>query len=186
MRFIKSNGDSVKKLFPYIGAVMIFGCGLIIHFSYIWSDKAAWSLIISSVNNSAWEIYKPFGLVYINWIIIELSCLRPSLLHFVCSKLIGMYVLCATVLSVSMLFHFLPQSFSEYTVYAAGGLGILLAQIVGYRLYASKIRSELFYVPLILSLMAMVFLIIILTFYPPKWGVFYDFVGGFYGRVIHY
>lgn len=176
----------MKKLFPYIGAVMIFGCGLIIHFSYIWSDKAAWSLIISSVNNSAWEIYKPFGLVYINWIIIELSCLRPSLLHFVCSKLIGMYVLCAAVLSVSMLFHFLPVNFSEYTVYAAGGLGIILAQIVGYRLYASKVMCEIFCVPLILSLMAMIFLIIILTFYPPKWGVFYDFVGGFYGRILNY
>ena len=60
--------------------------GMILKMSAKWSDTAAWSYIISPVSNTPWELFKPFAIAYMFWILIELSCLRPHLLHFVCSK----------------------------------------------------------------------------------------------------
>ncbi len=173
----------VKKYFPLIGAAVIFGFGVLLHIAYTLSNRAAWSYIVSSVNFSAWELYKPFGYSYIFFIIIELSYLRPSLLSFISAKLIGMYVLCTVILSGAMLCRFFAVDvLVSQSVTAAAG--VILAQAVGYRLYASHLRTEYFIIPLMASLFAMIFLLIILSFYPPHWGIFYDFYSGGFGRYV--
>ena len=172
----------VKKLFPVFGAIMILISGWVLHCTPVISGTAAWSRIIGSVNFSAWELYKPFAIVYLFWILIELSFLRPHLLHFVCSKLVGMYILCAAVLFLSvMLRGFMHE---PYIRLSAAALGIILAQTVSYLLYSSSFPVESLKVPLILSLMCMVFLLLFLSFYPPGWAIFYDFYNGGSGHRI--
>lgn len=173
----------VKKYFPLIGAAIILGIGTILHFAYGLSDKAAWSYIVSSVNLSAWELYKPFGYAYIFFIIIELSYLRPSLIDFICSKLIGMYVLCCVILSGAMLIHLFSADVFIFSL-VVSAIGVILAQIIGYKLYNSDFKKNYFIFPLIVSLFAMIFLLLILSFYPPHWGIFYDFYSGGFGRYV--
>ncbi len=171
----------VKKLFPYLSAVLIFAAGYVLRISYTFSDRAAWSYIISGVNDSAWENYKPFGIAYIFFIIIELSSLRPRLMHFVCARLLGMYVLCSCTVILNMIFSRFFPGITELSLVAAA-IGIIFAQLVSYTLYKSSFYVEAFRIPLILSLFAMVFMLIVLSFYPPEWEIFYDFTAGKYGR----
>lgn len=172
----------VKKFFPFIGTAIIFGFGLLLRMSHTLSQKAAWSYIISSVNDSTWELYKPFAIVYIFFIIIELSYLRPSLLHFVCSKLVGMYILCGAILAGGMLCRFIPLEM-KYSSLIMAAIGICVAQAVSYCLNKSTIKVEILWVPLLFSLAAMFMLLLTLTFYPPHWGVFYDFIANQFGRI---
>lgn len=173
----------VKRYFPLIGTAVIFGFGVVLHIAYQLSDRAAWSYIVSSVNFSAWELYKPFGYSYIFFIIIEFSYLRPSLISFLSAKLIGMYVLCAVILSEAMLCRFIPLN-PLISQLAAAAIGIISAQFAGYKLYASNLRTDYFIIPLIVSLCAMIFLLLMLSFFPPHWGIFYDFYSGGFGRYI--
>lgn len=172
-----------RRYFPIIIAFFILGFGCLLCASYLLSQRAAWSYIISSINNSAWELYKPFGYSYIFFIIIELSCLRPSLTKFISSKLIGMFALCFVMLSVAMVLRFFTVNISVLCIVSAA-LGVAAAQYISYGLYFSEIRTEYFTVPLIVSLCAMIFLLLLLSFYPPHFGIFYDFIHGGFGKNI--
>ena len=173
----------VRKYFPLVGAAVIFSFGAVLHMSFLLSERAAWSYIVSSVNFSAWELYKPFAYSYIFFIIVELSYLRPTLLGFLSAKLIGMYVLCGAILAGAMLCRFIPTNMF-ITRLAAAAAGIILAQAVGYRLYAAHFKTDYFIIPLLASLCAMIFLLLMLSFYPPHWGIFYDFYSGGFGRYV--
>lgn len=172
----------MKKLFPYFGGIMISAFGWLLHCSPVLSCTAAWSRIVGSVNLCAWELFKPFAIAYIFWILIELSWLRPRLMHFVCAKLTGMLVLCISVLALSMLLcSYMHYPMIRLVIAAAA---ISSAQLVSYLLYSSSFPVEALRVPLILSLGCMVFMLLFLSFYPPHWGIFFDFHNGGYGHTI--
>ena len=148
----------VKKSFPAIFALIMLCCAAVLYYSLSLSGCAAWSLIVSSYNNSAWELYKPLGIVYIFFTIIELSVLRPSLAHYlgnVQEQFCGMKFLIVGIISVSA------------------------AQTVSYSINDSTIRVEVFAVPLLVSVLCMLFLLIGLTFYPPDWLIFEENVNIF-------
>ena len=175
---------SVKKYFSVISSAVVFGFGLLLYYSGEMSDHAAWSLIVSGVNHSAWELFKPFALSYISFIIIELSYLRPSLLRFVCSKITGLHMLCAFTLAAGCICRLLPDEIFFAAMPTAAGAGVLISELSSYCLYKKGIRTELFAVPLLLSLAAMIFLLIILTFYPPHFIIFHDPISNLYGRMM--
>ena len=135
--------------------------GMILKMSAKWSDTAAWSYIISPVSNTPWELFKPFAIAYMFWILIELSCLRPHLLHFVCSKSIGLY----TLFFALFLFHYILSPLLPFDVFSAwtASAAAIIAECVSYSLYKSDIRVEIFSLPLLLTYLITVFLIIILT-----------------------
>ncbi len=171
----------MKKVFPLFGVIIIFMCGYIMKISYNLSGKAAWSYLISSVNESAWELYKPFAIAYIGWIIIELSFLRPSLAHFVSAKLIGLIILCISILSLATFCRSIP---ADHTIiaYSSALTGIIISQAGAYLLIFSNIRTEIFLSPLLVMLFCMVMFLLTLSFYPPHWGIFFDFVNNRFGR----
>lgn len=167
-----------------LGALIIFCFGTLLRLSLRLSGGASWSLILSSVNSSAWELWKPYAYCFIGWIIIELSVLRPMLLRFVCSKICALWMMCMLILSAGMLIRFFPEQYRELYCLAAAALSVTAVQVLGYYLYLSGRRTELFAVPLLLSLCAFVFLLLFLSFYPPHFGVFYDFIENRFGRNI--
>ena len=157
----------VKKYFSIVGAVIMICCAWVIHISIVTYDRAAWSLHVSSINGSPWELFKPLGLVYIFFTFIELSCLRPSLVHFVSSKVIGMYVLCICALSAGTVFQYMQEFFPTQRFLIVAVISVFAAQITAYRLFRSEIKVEIFCIPLAVSVLCMLFLLITLSFYPP-------------------
>ncbi len=166
-------GDHVKKMFPFIGAVLLTGSSAVLHYCIVWSDRAAWSLLVGSINDSPWELYKPVGIVYLFWMLIELSCLRPSLKRFVCAKVIGMYGLCAAALLTGMVMQIVPLA-QGWHFWIEAAVAVTAAQWTGYRLYAARCPIEILWIPMLLSIMCMVFMLLFLSFYPPDWAVFRD------------
>lgn len=172
----------MRKGFALIGAVVIFAFGLILHYSYIISDGTVWSILISSINNSAWEILKPFAIAYIMWIIIELSVLRPSLLHFICTKILMLYLLAFMVIIYSLCVRYFVNSFLSEIIFMSGILIIIATvQIISYKIYASKIKLEIFCIPILIAMLLFFIMILFFSLYPPHFIVFRDFESGLYG-----
>lgn len=173
----------MKRGFALTGATVILIFGLVLHFSYILSGGTVWSILISSVNSSAWETLKPFAISYIMWIVIELSCIRPSLLHFICSKIIVLYFLAFLVMIYCLLIQKLVDNTLISRIIFWSGIYIILifVQLLSYRIYKSEVRIELFYVPILLSLFLFCVMILFFSLYPPHITPFYDFKNFLYG-----
>ena len=169
---ILSNGDNVKKLFPFIGASLIIGCGSLLFYSEHYSGGAVWSLLFGSHGTSCWEIYKPVGLLYLLWILIELSYLRPSLKRFVCAKAIGMYVLCIVSLFSVIVIEMINCIDSCMYYWIVSPISVLAAQWTGYGLYYSSKKIEWLWIPMLLSIVCMVFMLLFLSFFPPDMYIF--------------
>ncbi len=172
----------MKKFFSLISSGAVISFGFLMYYSDRLSNNAAWSLIISGVNRSGWELYKPFALAYILFILIELSYLRPSLLRFVCDKITGLLALCAMSLTLGTICGYLPPCFADAGLIASAVVSVSSAEFLSYRLYKKQIRSDWFAVPLLVAFAAMIFLLIVLTFYPPHLLPFFDRLSGIYGR----
>ncbi len=147
-------------------------CGALLFYSVSFSGGAVWSLLFGSHSYSCWEVYKPLGIVYLLWILIELSCLRPSLQRFVCAKAMGMYVLCLGSICIGLLLRCFEFFDGAYYYWITAAVCIPLAQWVGYRLYGGSRKIEWLSVPLILSIVCMVFMLLFLSFFPPDNVVF--------------
>ena len=160
----------MKKLFVLISCAGIFLSGLVLQSSYEISGHAPWSMLVSSVGSSAWELTKPYLLVFIMWSFIELSCLRPHLLHYLSSRIISMHFFICLSCSAMLL--------SERLCAAEPGmlieifLCILAAETLQAFLYRSRVRTELFFVPLMISFAALFFSILFCSFYPPPFIIF--------------
>lgn len=169
---ILSNGDSVKKFFPLIGAVMIISCGALLYYSYYYSGGAVWALLFGSHGCSCWEIYKPLGLTYILWILIELSCLRPSLQRFVCAKGIGLYVLCFAALAFGAVIRHIPSVGEQLYYPLTAAVSVSAAQFTGYSLYAGNKKIEWLIIPILVTFVCMIFMLLFLSFFPPDMFIF--------------
>lgn len=165
----------MRKFFRLISAVCIFLCGTAVQISYEASGHAAWSLIVSSVNNSPWELVKPFALIYIMWSFIELSVLRPSLLHFVCGRILSLHFF---VISSSCILCFVNTEIISFAVIFSL---IVVSELLCHLMYRSECRFELFFVPIMISFGILFFCILFCSFYPPCIIQFYDRTSGSYG-----
>lgn len=153
---------SARRYFWAVSAIGIFLCGYAVHIGYEVSGHAAWSLLVSSVNGSPWELVKPFALVYILWTFIELSCLRPSLLHFVCARIIMLHGFAGMGILLTAFF---------------GNVMVLLPALLAAEylcscLYRARCRTELFFAPLMVSFIAFFTILLFGSVYPPPFFPF--------------
>lgn len=163
----------MKKGLSLIGAAVIFAFGIILHYSYIISGGTVWSILISSVNNSAWETVKPFAIAYIMWIVIELSVLRPSLLRFVCAKIIMLHMLTFSIIGYSLCINMFADTRYREIILLGGIFAVITAvQILSYKLYDSNLKPEIFWIPVLISLFLFMIMILFCTVYPPPIKIF--------------
>lgn len=155
----------MKRYFWLISTIGVFICGYFVHIGYEVSHQAAWSILVSSINGTAWELTKPFALVYIMWTFIELSCLRPSLLHFVCSKIIMLHGFAFLNVTLLGLLQFFPES--RMMIYLMIIVSLSISQFLSYCLYHSKCRIELFYIPILISFVLFFTVLLFASVYPP-------------------
>ena len=171
----------MKKAYPFLSVFVIFSF-VLLRFSFTLSEHASWSYIVSSVNASPWELFKPFALAYIGMILISLSILRPNLLRFICDYILGLAVMCAAVLGFGAVCALCraPEVFCELSALA----GVAVSQTAAFGLYSHRVKTELLAVPLLIFFCAMIFMLLFLSFYPPPLFVFFDSFRGHYGRTI--
>ncbi len=164
--------NELKRYFYLISTAVIFPCSLILHIAYQASGAAAWSILVSSVNGSPWELVKPFILVYIIWFFVELAYLRPSLLHFTCSKILSLHLFIA----LSLVLLCITRSFitSELVFFSLIFVSLLISEYISYALYRCKVRTELFYIPILISFVGLLICVLFFSVYPPKLTILYN------------
>ena len=158
----------MKKLFLPVSVISIFLCGFVLHISYEASGHSVWSLLISTVRPSPWELVKPFALVFIMWSFIEMSCIRPHLLCYVCARIIALIVFvtgsCTALCTLSIL--------TGWKRLGVIFVCLMLSELLQYFICRSGKRTEIFFIPLMLSFGVLFFAFLFCTFYPPDAAFF--------------
>ncbi len=146
----------IRRCYRFLLCPGIFIFGLFLSLGYILSEGAAWSIIISSVNGSAWELTKPFIIILIFSVFLDLSCLRPSLLRYVSDKLISIGIFTFMSLTglrlLNTIFSGAVTFYPELIRYSYIFICICISQLVLYTLYNRAVRTELFFMPLLAGL----------------------------------
>ena len=154
-------GDGMEKRFWPVSAVSVFVCGYVLFVAYGISGAASWSYLVSPVSHSPWELVKPFAWVYLFWSFIEMSVLRPPLLHYVCGRILSLHLFVLLGLGVLTL---IPNAAAqEWSILLAIGSVLLVSQLSCDRLVRSRRRWELFFVPLLISFIMLFFCLLFLT-----------------------
>lgn len=176
------NNKEFFKL-EIIGSIFCVIAGTLLHFVYEWSDKAVWSILFGSVNESVWEHVKIFSLPYIVWAIIEMAKIKLPIKKFVVSKTIGLYFL---ILSVILFFYIysgiLGRSFLIVDIISIV-VWVFLAHLISYKLLTSNLNLSQWFT--IACFMILLFLAMFFTFTvsPPKIDLFRDPLTGLYGII---
>lgn len=151
-----------KKIWLHIAGMFV--CGFVLQFSYEVSGGTAWSILVSSINSSPWEWTKPFVLVYMMWSFIEMSCCRPHLLHYVCARILSLHTL--TALCLGSLCLLKCWTANDYVILGVIFCCLAAAEFLMWLWYRSKCRFELFFVPIILSLVLLFGCLLFCSLYP--------------------
>lgn len=169
----------MKRIFWLISAVFVFLSGFIMQISYQTSGAAAWSFIVSSVNESPWEQVKPFVIACIMWSFVKLSVLRPSLLRFVSCEILCIHLfifISCTFLSIGCFVC------NEYLIeLLIIFISLTISQALCQRMVNGNKRTELFFVPIMISFGLLMCCILFCSFYPPQLPPFFDSGKQIYG-----
>ena len=158
----------MKKLSLPVSVISVFLCGFVLHISYEASGHSAWSLLISTVRQSPWELMKPFGLVFIMWSFIELSWLRPHLIRFVCARITALIIfVIGSCTALCMFWHF--GGWKRLVVIF---ICLTVSELLQNIIYRSGKWSEILFIPLIISFVTIFFALLFCTFYPPDMPFF--------------
>lgn len=175
--------EDKDKLFFYelIGIPITFILASLLHFSYIWSNGAMWSIVVGAVNESVWEHVKIIALSYITWAIIEIIILLPPIRTFITAKVVGLYFL---IVSIPLFFfsytHFTQKSILSVDI-SSSLVFITIANIISY-LLSTRSNNLFKYFNVAIGFLILFFvMLMIFTLFPPEIKLFQDPITGTYG-----
>ena len=171
-----------KKL-EIVGAVFVFLLAVLLHFAYELTDGSVISILFGAVNESVWENTKIFLVAYSVWAVVELLVSNVHFKPFVVGKVAGVYALCLFII----ISHYLIKAFSGKTVVwvdiTMGIIGIIVAQLLSYRLAVNSEASQPYFYPALVFLALFFVCIFSFTVFPPHLELFRDAETGFYGII---
>jgi hypothetical protein len=175
--------DNRLKKLEIVGVFFVFLCGTLLHFLYNWTNGSTLGILFGSVNESVWEHIKIFAMPYIVWGVIELAFSIPYFRQFVVAKVLGLYLLCALIISFFYLYTMILGRHILFVDITSVFVWIAIAHIFSYKVTtSSKDLRQLF--PLCLGLLflfsAMYFSF---TAVPPHINLFKDPITGMYGII---
>ena len=146
----------------------------ILHFTYIWSNGAMWSILFCSVNESVWEHIKIITTPYVLWAFLELAIAKPYFKQFVISKIFGIYFL---ILSIIIFYYTYTFFISENILFidiTSTIIFIILAHLFSYKITTSYKNYKTWY-HLALALLFLYFCMYFwFTISPPHINIFLD------------
>lgn len=150
---------------------------------YELSHKTVIGVLFGAVNDSIWENCKTFMLPYLIWAMIELLTLRPTFKRFVVSKIITLYILgisFLTLCSIYGVFGFKSHMLAEFI---AAILCTATSFYLSFCLYTEISKSEQLFAPSLCMLMLFIALYCSFTPFPPNTYIFVDRATGLYGLI---
>ena len=158
--------------FEIISTILIMLLGVLLHFTYEWSQNNLFISLFSSINESVWEhlklIFYPYALLtFIGYFIFHKE--KPN---YLCYKTKGIII----SLLFTIIFFYTYTGVLGYNITFLDISSFFLAIIIGqitswknqYNNYCNLKITTVFY-------LIMIILFSIFTFYPPNLGLFHKF-----------
>ncbi len=170
----------LKKLsilnFEIIGTIFVFIMGVLLHFTYEWSNKNWLVGVFSPVNESVWEHLKLvfFPMVVIG--VLGMFYFRKDYPSYLGAKVKGILLVMAFIVVFFYTYSGVIGKNIAFLDIGSFFVGVLIGQVYAYKRIKESHTKLSYIVLLMFMLMFGVF-----TFVPPHLGIFRDSVGGSYG-----
>ena len=136
-------------------------------------------IIFGSVNNSIWEICKTLLMPYLIWSMLELLTFRPKFRKFVVSKIITLYVLGLSYISLCLIF-----SNADYMLkFTFSIVCISISSFMSFKLLFSGLKLETLFYPAFFLFLLFTALYCSFTPFPPRCSIFIDKATSLYGII---
>lgn len=162
------------------GAFWIIIVGSLLHFVYEWSNDSVIVGMIGPVNESVWEHFKLGYWSLILFLIIEYFFIDKYVNGFFISKALG--ILTLEIFIVVVFYSYISITKEPILLIDIGSfvVGAILCQFVSFKILQKGIFNRFDKIGIIL-LTIIGIVLIVCTFYPPKWHIFRDLSTGKYG-----
>lgn len=166
------------KIFEIVGIIIILMLSSLFHFCFEWFGKIKWTAAIFAVNESVWEHLKIGFFAAFFYAFFEFLIFGRKLLNFIPAKAVSFLL----IPLLTAVFFYTYTAFMEDNLFfdiMTLVLAVIIAQVVSIKimLYDKKIKK----MPYILLIIFLLIIFPLLTFYPPKISLFYDFSHRKYG-----
>lgn len=164
-----------------VGAVVIYGAAVFLHFVYPLSGGSALSILFGAVNESVWEHTKIFSASYIGWSLLQLCWLKVHFKQYVAAKCIGLYTLMGLIIGVFYAYTALTGHNIVWVDILTSLLSVTAVQVMTFSLETGDNRLEDLFAPSLMLLLLYYLMFFSFTIFPPKAELFRDPVGGGFG-----
>ena len=163
-----------------ISAAATVAASFLFHFLYVWT-QSGFIALFSAVNESIWEHVKIVFFPYLIAAGIEYTALKPNLRRYLAAKATGLIFIPLAMIS----FYYTYSGILGFRLTAVdiscAVLWSVLAFLISYKLYFSKMSIEKNAVWLAALCAAFVLALFVFTYYPPHIPLFCDGVTGQFG-----
>lgn len=170
-----------KKIikFQIFSSIFTMILGTLLHFTFEWSGNNSFVAAFSAVNESTWEHLKLIFFPMILTTIIGYFYIGKNTSNFLCSKLIG--IITAILFTVIFFYTYtgiLGTNFAFIDI-SIFFIAVLLGEYITYKLLLSDFSCNK--IISLLLLIILLFCFVLLTYFPPKIGLFKDPVTNNFG-----
>ncbi len=164
-----------------IGIAVIASLGAVMHFAFEWSGELRPVAVFAAVNESVWEHLKLAYWPTLLYAAFEYRRVKNLSDNFITAKTAGIYVMPAAIIALFYAYTTITGSenlIADITIFV---VAIALGQLTSYRILILPHLSRRLYISAIIGLVALGVIFALFTFYPPRFPIFRDPVGGAYG-----
>ncbi|MBQ2937871.1 MAG: hypothetical protein IJE05_03200 [Clostridia bacterium] len=165
--------------FEIISTIFIIILGILLHFTFEWSNNNVLVGTFSPVNESVWEHLKLLFFPMLISTIILYFYARKTISNYLCAKVLG--IILAISFTIIFFYTYTGIIGTNFAIIDIGSffVAVILGQYVAYQKMQSNISCNNVIPIIILLVLYLSFLIF--TFFPPHIGLFKDPITGMFG-----
>ena len=165
--------------FEIISTIFIIILGVLLHFTFDWSNGNAFVGTFSPVNESIWEHLKLLYFPMVITIIVGYFYEGKNIENYLCAKTFGIIISMIFTIIAYYTYSGVIGKYIDVVNIIIFILAVIIGQYVSYKKLKSKFYCNNLVAIIILVIIYLYFLVF--TFYPPQIGLFKDPVTGTFG-----
>lgn len=173
------NNKKSISIFQILSVIFTITLGILLHFTYDWSNQNLLIGAFSAINESTWEHLKLLFFPMLITTIIGYFYIGKNISNFLCAKTIG--IVSSIFFTIVFFYTYTGILGTNYAVLniLTFIFSVILGEYITYKIIVSYFSCENNIA--IISLILLFLCFIFFTYYTPKLGLFKDPISGKYG-----
>ena len=173
---LKKNSILILEI---ISTIFIIISGILLHFTFEWSNNNPLVATFSPVNESVWEHLKLLFFPMLITTIIVYFYEGKKISNYVCAKVLG--IILSILFTIAFFYTYTGIIGTNYAIIDISSffIAVVLGQYISYKKMQSTFYCNNKIAIIILLVLYLCFLIF--TFFPPHIALFYDLITGIFG-----